>query len=117
MTIKRIQTNQRMSQAVIHNNTVYLAGQVGRNTPGESIVIQTQDILNQVDELLKEAGTHKHNILSATIWLCSMDDFAEMNNVWDKWSAGGNAPSRACVESPKLASSDYVVEVGIIAAL
>ena len=63
-----------------------------------------------------DAGTDKSNALSATIWLCSMDDFAEMNAVWDAWATGGNAPCRACVESPRLASPDFTVEIGLIAA-
>ena len=61
-------------------------------------------------------GTDKSKALTATIWLCSMDDFAEMNAVWDAWATGGNAPCRACVESPRLASPDFTVEIGLIAA-
>ena len=117
MTIKRFKTNDRMSQCVVHNDTVYLAGQVAQSAPGQSVAKQTAAILEQIDDLLQEAGTDKSKALSATIWLCSMDDFAEMNEVWDAWSAGGNAPCRACVESPRLASPDYTVEIGLIAAL
>ena len=104
MTIERSHTNDRMSQMVIHGDTVYLAGHV------------TQAILGQIDSLLAEAGTDKSKALSATIWLCSMDDFAEMNAVWDAWARGGNAPCRACVESPRLAAPQFTVEIGIIAA-
>lgn len=112
--IKRIQTSDRMSQAVVHGDTVYLAGQVAK---GDSIATQTRAILGQVDALLVEAGSAKSNILSATIWLTSMDSFAEMNGVWDSWVSSGNCPARACVESPRLATSDYQVEIGIIAAV
>ncbi len=90
MTITRLQTNDRMSQCVIHNETVYLAGQVALSAPGESVEKQTKAILNQIDKLLKDAGTDKSKALSATIWLCSMNDFAEMNAVWDAWTTGGN---------------------------
>ncbi|MDA1238063.1 MAG: RidA family protein [Proteobacteria bacterium] len=117
MSIKRLHTNNRMSQIVVHDNTVYLAGQVASKAPGQSVSAQTKSILDQIDSLLAEAGTSKKNVLSATIWLCSMDDFAEMNAVWDSWSTGGNAPCRACVESARLASSDFSVEIGIIAGL
>ena len=117
MTITRFQTNNRMSQCVIHNKTVYLAGQVALSAPGESVEKQTKAILNQIDKLLKDAGTDKTKALSATIWLCSMNDFAEMNAVWDGWATGGNAPTRACVESPRLATPAFTVEIGIIAAL
>ena len=73
MTIKRLQTNDRMSQCVIHNDTVYLAGQVALSAPGQSVENQTKAILSQIDELLKTAGTDKSKALSATIWLCSME--------------------------------------------
>lgn len=117
MSIKRLHTNDRMSQVVIHGDTVYLAGQVAQKAPGASVKDQTQAILDQIDALLAEAGTDKSKALSATIWLNSMDDFAEMNAVWDAWSNGGNAPCRACVESPRLASPNFTVEIGLVAAL
>tara|TARA_R110002110_G_scaffold147129_2_gene337381 strand:- start:83370 stop:83720 length:351 start_codon:yes stop_codon:yes gene_type:complete len=116
MSIQRLKINDRMSQAVIHGDTVYLAGQVALTARGESVTAQTTAILAQIDALLAEAGTDKSKALSATIWLASMDDFAEMNAVWDEWSKGGNAPCRACVES-RLASPDFTVEIGVIAAL
>ena len=117
MSIKRHHTNDRMSQCVVHGDTVYLAGQVAQSAPGGTVAEQTKAILGQIDTLLAEAGTDKSNALTATIWLCSMDDFAEMNAVWDEWSKGGNAPCRACVESPRLATPDFTVEIGVIAAL
>lgn len=103
-----------MSQAVIHGNTVYLAGQVG--TPGKSVAEQTQDILATIERLLKEAGSEKSKILQATIWLADMADFAEMNSVWDKWVDGPNAPARATGEA-KLATPEYKVEIIVVAAL
>lgn len=116
MTIERLHTNDRMSQVVIHNDTVYLAGQVALKSPGASVAEQTKAILDQIDGLLAEAGTDKSKALTATIWLCSMDDFAEMNAVWDEWSKGGAAPCRAAVESPRLAAPQFTVEIGLIAA-
>ncbi|MEQ8306097.1 MAG: RidA family protein [Hoeflea sp.] len=112
--IKRIETGPRMSQAVIHNGTVYLAGQVG--SPGASVAEQTKAILAGIDRLLAEAGTDKTRILQATIWLDSMDDFAEMNAVWDSWVAPGHTPARAAGES-RLATPDYKVEIICVAAL
>tara|TARA_B100000700_G_scaffold294880_1_gene357245 strand:- start:307 stop:627 length:321 start_codon:yes stop_codon:yes gene_type:complete len=105
-----------MSQIVIHGDTIYLAGQCTLNARGASVSEQTKDILDRIDQLLNDAGSHKTKVLSATIWLCSMDDFAEMNAVWDSWSQGGHAPCRATVESKQLASPDFNVEIGIIAA-
>ncbi|NND92619.1 MAG: RidA family protein [Granulosicoccus sp.] len=113
MSISRIDSNQRMSQIVVHGDTVYLAGQVAR---GQSVTDQTRGILNQIDGLLAKAGTDKSSLLSATIWLCSMDDFADMNAVWDNWIDPANPPARACVESPRLATPDFQVEIMVIAA-
>lgn len=114
MTIRRLEAGPRMSQAVIHGNTVYLAGQVG--SPGKSVAEQTKEILATIDDLLKQAGSEKAKILQATIWLADMADFAEMNSVWDKWVDGPNAPARATGEA-KLATPDYKVEIIIVAAI
>ena len=113
MSITRIQAGPRMSQAVVHGDTVYLAGQVG--APGESVTNQTQAILGQIEALLAETGSEKAKILSATIWLADMADFAEMNAVWDQWVDGRDAPARATGEA-RLATPDYKVEIIIVAA-
>jgi enamine deaminase RidA (YjgF/YER057c/UK114 family) len=111
--IKRLHVGDRMSQTVIYNGVIWLAGQVG--TPDGSVAEQTQVILDKIDNLLSEAGSDKSKILQATIWLASMDDFAEMNGVWDAWVPKGNTPARACGEA-KLATPDYKVEILITAA-
>jgi enamine deaminase RidA (YjgF/YER057c/UK114 family) len=113
--IKRIKVGPRMSQAVVHGDTVYLAGQVALNAPGASAREQTLDILASIDALLAEAGTDKSKLLSATIWLTDMGNFAEMNEVWDAWVSPGNTPGRACVEA-KLAAPQFTVEIAVIAA-
>ncbi len=115
MTIKRIDAGDRMSQCVVHGNTVYTAGQVAQNAPGGSVTEQTTDILAAIDRLLGEAGSDKSKLLSANIWLADIGDFAEMNAVWDAWVSPGNTPARACVES-KLAPPKFTVEIGVIAA-
>lgn len=113
--IKRIETGPRMSQAVVHGDTVYLAGQVAQGAAGKSVTEQTRDILARIDALLAEAGSDKTKLLSATIWLVDIGSFAEMNAVWDAWVAPGHTPARACVES-RLAAPQFTVEIGIIAA-
>ena len=113
MSITRLHSGPRMSQAVIHGDTVYLAGQVA--LPGKSVTEQTEAVLGQVDALLAETGSDKSKILSATIWLADMADFAEMNVVWDAWVGGKDAPARATGEA-KLATPDYKVEIIVIAA-
>lgn len=114
MDIKRIDVGPRMSQAVIHNGTVYLAGQVGE--PSGDVSEQTRQVLAKIDRLLTEAGTDKTRILSATIWLKDMGDFAKMNAVWDGWVPAGHTPARATGESA-LATPDYLVEIIVVAAL
>jgi enamine deaminase RidA (YjgF/YER057c/UK114 family) len=114
MSITRHHTNQRMSQIVIHGDTIYLAGQVAADANAD-ITVQTQQVLQKIDTLLAEVGSNKSNILSAQIWIASMGHFAQMNEVWDAWVADGHAPARACIEA-RLASPDLLVEVGIIAA-
>ena len=113
MTITRFDQGPRMSQAVVHGDTIYLAGQVAE--PGASVTEQTRAVLAQVDALLERTGSDRNHLLSATIWLADMADFAEMNAVWDAWIAGGQAPARATGEA-KLATPDYKVEVIITAA-
>ena len=113
MTIRRIDVGKRMSDIVIHNNTVYLAGQVGE---GETVAEQTKDILAQVEELLAKAGSNKSKILQTIIWLSDMSTFAEMNSVWDAWVDPANPPARATGEA-KLAASKYKVEMIVTAAL
>jgi enamine deaminase RidA (YjgF/YER057c/UK114 family) len=116
MSIERLQPGPRMSQAVIHNNTVYLAGQIASGAPAGGVTEQTRDILTRIDGLLAQAKSDKSRILSATIWLVDMASFADMNRVWDAWVVAGSAPARATVVSPQLASSDFKVEIAVIAA-
>ncbi len=115
MSIERKQVGARMSQIVIHGDTVYLAGQVAGDAPGTPAGAQMTNILSRIDGLLAEAGSDKSRILSATIWLADMRDFDAINEVWDAWVPEGDAPVRACVES-KLAFTKFTVEVGVIAA-
>ena len=115
MTIQRHDTGPRMSKAVVHGDTVYLAGIVANTTAGESVTKQTQEILAIIDGHLKKAGTDKSKLLTTTIYITDMAKFAEMNAVWDAWVSPGNTPARATVEAG-LASPDYVVEIMVVAA-
>jgi len=114
MSIRRIEPGRRMSAAVVHGNTVYLAGQVGE--PGDDVTAQTKTVLAEIDRLLAEAGTDKSKILQATIWLSDMADFGAMNAVWDAWVDPANPPARATGES-KLAAPEYRVEIIVVAAI
>jgi enamine deaminase RidA (YjgF/YER057c/UK114 family) len=92
MKIERHETGPRMSKAVIHGDTVYLAGIVADGPKGKSVAEQTKNILSQIDGFLALAGS-----------------------VWDSWVSPGNTPARATVEA-KLASPDYKVEIMVVAA-
>ena len=115
MSIQRIGVGPRMSKAVVHGTTVYLAGQVADKAAGKSVGEQTADILGIIDGLLAEAGTDKSKLLMVNIWLTDISTFAEMNAVWDKWVDGKDAPARATGEA-KLAAPEYKVEIIVIAA-
>jgi enamine deaminase RidA (YjgF/YER057c/UK114 family) len=115
MSIQRFEVGPRMSQCVVHGDTVYTAGQVAQGARGASVAEQTRDILATIDKLLAQAGTDKSKLLAANIWLADIATFDEMNQVWDAWVAPGNPPARACVQST-LASPQYTVEIMVTAA-
>jgi enamine deaminase RidA (YjgF/YER057c/UK114 family) len=111
--IKRLESGARMSGAVIHGGVVYLAGQVGQ---GDDVTAQSRAALAEVDRLLALAGSNKSRILSTTVWLADIADFAAMNAVWDAWIDPANPPARATGEA-KLATPYYRVEFIVTAAL
>jgi enamine deaminase RidA (YjgF/YER057c/UK114 family) len=110
----RLDQNARRSRALIHNGTVYLSGQVPDDRTVD-VAGQTTQVLAKVDELLALAGTDKSRILSAQIWLKSMDDFAAMNAVWDAWVVPGQTPTRCCGKV-ELNDPKCLVEIVVVAA-
>jgi len=115
MAIKRVNAGARMSSAVVHGNTVYLAGITADDAKAD-VKGQTQQILDKIDKFLKEAGTDKTKILSANIWLTDIGTWSQMNEVWKAWIPAGNTPARATVEA-KLANPALKVEIMVQAAL
>ncbi len=114
MTIERIESTERMSRIVKHNGTVYLCGQTAGQADWD-ITEQTRQCLEKVDALLAKAGSHRDRILSVTIYIRDMKDFAAMNVVWDAWVADGEKPARACVEA-RMARPEILVELTVVAA-
>ena len=116
MTIERRHVGKRLSGLVIHHasGTAYLAGQVAEDTKAD-VSGQTRQVLATIDSLLAEAGSDKTKILSATIFLPDIGDFAAMNAVWEAWVPEGQTPARATIEA-KLASPAYKVEIQVVAA-
>ncbi len=114
MTIERIETGARMSRIVKHQGTIYLCGQVCADAT-QGITEQTQTMLDKVEALLEKAGSDKNHMLSATIYIKDMADFAAMNAVWDAWVPQGHAPARACVQAA-MAREALLVEISVVAA-
>lgn len=115
MTITRYQPGPRMSQAVRHGNTLYLAGQVAADEFA-TIEVQTQQVLDKIDALLAAAGTDKSKALSVQVLLGNITDFAAMNSVYDQWIDKSNPPARAAFEA-RLASPNLRVEIIVVAAV
>ena len=113
--IQRLEVGPRMSQAVVHGNTVYLAGQVADDTSAD-VAGQTRQVLASIDRLLAAAGSNKARILAATVYLADISTFAAMNSAWDAWVAPGHTPARATVEAA-LATPAYKVEIVVTAAI
>ena len=118
MSVQRLHTNRRMSQIIIHQNTVYLAGQVAADEDlASDAATQTRSTLQEIEKLLADAGSDKTKVLSVTIYLKDIDaDFEAMNSVWDQWLPQGTAPARATVEA-KLCEPEILVEMSVVAAL
>lgn len=115
MTIKRIESSARMSQAVVANGFAYLAGQVATD-PSADVEGQTRQVLGEIDRLLALAGTSKNRILSATIYLADVSTFAQMNKAWEAWVPADAKPARATVEA-SLVAPEYKVEIQVVALL
>ena len=114
MSIQRLHTEVRYSEAVIHHGTVYLSGQLADDLSGD-IHQQTRETLGSIERLLAEAGSDKSRLLSATIHLRDMQDYAGMNEVWDGWLAPGAAPARTTVQA-RMYAPDVRVEITVVAA-
>jgi len=115
MLIKRIEAGARMSQAVVANGFVFLAGQVAGDTSAD-VEGQTRQVLAEIDRLLAAAGTRKDRLLSATIYLSDVSTFAQMNKAWESWVAPEGKPARATVEA-KMVAPEYKVEIQVVALL
>jgi enamine deaminase RidA (YjgF/YER057c/UK114 family) len=115
MEITRLHVGKRLSETAIHNETVYLAGQIAEDTT-QDIVGQTTEVLGHIDRLLNEAGSDKTCLLSCQIYISDMANFDGMNSVWDEWVPQGHTPPRATVEA-RLANPACLVEIVVVAAL
>lgn len=113
--VQRIDVGARMSEAAIHNGTVYLAGQIAEDGT-QDIAGQTRQVLAAIDALLAKAGTDKSKILMTQIFLKDLNDFPDMNSVWDAWVVPGHTPPRATVQA-NLAKPEWKLEIVVTAAV
>jgi len=114
MTIQRYHVGKRLSDMVVHNGTIYLAGQVADDLTAD-IGVQAKQVLGHIDRLLAEAGSDKTKILSVTVYLPDMKDYAAMNAAWEAWVVPGHTPARATMQA-MLAAPNYKIEIQVIAA-
>ena len=114
MQIERRHVGKRLSQVVIHGDTIHLAGIVADEPVPDDPGAQTANILAKIDRYLNEAGSDRSRMLTATIWLSDVSYYDAMNAVWDPWVPEDAAPARACVEA-RLAHPRYKVEIQVTA--
>jgi enamine deaminase RidA (YjgF/YER057c/UK114 family) len=113
--IQRHHSNARMSKIVQHGGLIFLCGQTSSGSAHASIADQTGEVLRRIDALLVEVGSDRSRLLSATVYLKHIEDFAAMNAVWEAWVPSGAAPARTTVQA-SLASPDLLIEVTVVAA-
>ena len=114
MTITRIDPEHRMSEAVIHNQTVYYTS-VPENLD-EDAEAQTANALAVIDAILTRVGSDKSKILDATLFLVDKADFPAMNRAWDAWLNPAHKPARMTIQAP-LVDPAWRVEITGVAAL
>ncbi|MEM8988592.1 MAG: RidA family protein [Pseudomonadota bacterium] len=116
MTVKRFDpVPTQYSKAVVHGDTVYLAGLIAENWD-KDITGQTNEIFKQIDDLLAEAGTDKSNILSFTVYVATFDDYAAFKEAYAAWIDPDNLPARATVRADLL-DPKLKIEIQTIAAI
>jgi enamine deaminase RidA (YjgF/YER057c/UK114 family) len=113
-SIKRQQSDSRLSRVVTHNGIAHLAG-LTADKLSVPIKGQTEQILTKIDELLRLAGTDKSRLLSTTIYISDMRLKPQMDEAWLAWVDPHNTPARACVEA-RLGTPEILVEIMVVAA-
>jgi enamine deaminase RidA (YjgF/YER057c/UK114 family) len=111
--ISRYNTEARMSDSTTFAGLVYFV-EVPADASGD-MTAQTHDMLACAEKTMAASSTHKGRLLSATIYVTSMEHKAAFDLVWDAWLPKGTAPSRCCVQA-QLANPAYLVEIAFVAA-
>ena len=114
MTIKRHEPSKIYFKVVEANGFVFTAGIVADDIK-QDVKGQTQQVLAEIDRVLKVAGTDKSKVVSATIWVTDIRNRDAMNEAWNAWTGGENLPGRACIQAA-LADPRMLVEIAVVAA-
>lgn len=106
------------SQAIVHNGLVYCSGQIPLNPismeiVGEDAATQAQQVMRNLKEVLKEAGTDFSKVIKCSIFLDDMADFGEVNKIYGSYFTS-NPPARETVAVQTLPKS-VLVEISCIA--
>ena len=107
------------SQAMILNGVLFTSGQIPVDPAtgeisGDTIEVQSEQVMKNLGEVLKEAGSSFENAVKTTCFLADMGDFAKFNEVYAKYFV--NKPARSCV-AVKTLPKNVLCEVEVIAAV
>ncbi|OIJ17552.1 reactive intermediate/imine deaminase [Anaerobacillus alkalilacustris] len=105
------------SQGVVVNNLFYSSGQIPLKPNGElvegNVQEQTEQVLKNIDAVLKEAGASAETVVKTTVFIKDMNDFPLINEVYEKYFSN-HKPARSCVEVARL-PKDVLIEIEVIA--
>ena len=106
------------SQAVLSNNTLYCSGQIALDKNGNlknrNIEEETNQIIKNIEAVLKKAEMNFSNVVKTTIFLKNMNDFNVVNNIYQKLFKK-DPPARETVEVSRL-PKDVNIEISVIAS-
>jgi enamine deaminase RidA (YjgF/YER057c/UK114 family) len=105
----------RYADAAVHGRVIYLAGQVCKD-PSADMAGQTVQVLEQIDALLHQGGSHRGRILMAQVVVKDIADVPVMNTVWEEWFKGVTAPPRATFQAA-MVNPEWKIEIIVTAAL
>ena len=107
------------NQAVIHNSTMYISGQIALDPITKELITnnlkkETMLVMNNLKAILESENLSFENVIKSTIFLSDMGSFNEVNEIYATFFKSGNEPARETVEVSKLPLG-VNVEISIIA--
>ena len=115
--ISRFDTKETYSDVVIHNNTIYLSGQVPWKTAGLTLYEQALEVFELIEAQLLKHNSDKTRILSMQVFLKDPSDYAEMNRAYIEWMPYGHAPARNTICGITFPTAEWGIECVVIAAV